>query len=68
MKAVLKPVVLMSLLGAVAYAGPITTVPWNGYPGAVSFTFDDCEISQLNNLGEYFDYRLQTYPGKQRRL
>jgi peptidoglycan/xylan/chitin deacetylase (PgdA/CDA1 family) len=55
MKAVLKPVVLMSLLGAVAYAGPITTVPWNGYPGAVSFTFDDCEISQLNNLGEYFE-------------
>lgn len=55
MKAVLKPVVFMSLLGAVAYAGPITTVPWNGYPGAVSFTFDDCEISQLNNLGEYFE-------------
>lgn len=55
MKAVLKPVVFMSLLGAVAYAGPITTVPWNGHPGAVSFTFDDCEISQLNNLGEYFE-------------
>lgn len=24
-----------------AFAGPITTVPWNGYKGAVSFTFDD---------------------------
>ena len=45
----------MSLMGSVAYAGPITTVPWDGHPGAVSFTFDDCEISQLNNLGEYFD-------------
>ncbi len=55
MKAVFKPVVIMSLMGAVAYAGPITTVPWDGHPGAVSFTFDDCEISQLNNLGEYFE-------------
>ncbi|MBO7062185.1 MAG: polysaccharide deacetylase family protein [Fibrobacter sp.] len=45
----------MSLMGVAAYAGPITTVPWDGHPGAVSFTFDDCEISQLNNLGEYFD-------------
>lgn len=42
-------------MGVAAYAGPITTVPWDGHPGAVSFTFDDCEISQLNNLGEYFD-------------
>lgn len=55
MKAVFKPVVAMSLMGAVAYAAPITTVPWNGYPGAVSFTFDDSEISQLNNLGDYFE-------------
>ena len=55
MKAVLKPVVIMSLMGAAAYAAPITTVPWNGHPGAVSFTFDDCEISQLNNLGDYFE-------------
>ena len=46
---------VLSLMGAMAYAGPITTVPWNGYPGAVSFTFDDCEISQLNNLGDYFE-------------
>ena len=55
MKAVFKPVVFMSLVGAAAYAGPITTVPWNGHPGAVSFTFDDSEISQLNNLGDYFE-------------
>ena len=55
MKAVFKPVIAMSLMGAVAYAAPITTVPWDGHPGAVSFTFDDSEISQLNNLGEYFE-------------
>lgn len=55
MKIGLKSVGVMSLMGVVAYAGPITTVPWDGHPGAVSFTFDDCEISQLNNLGEYFD-------------
>jgi peptidoglycan/xylan/chitin deacetylase (PgdA/CDA1 family) len=55
MKAVFKPVIAMSLMGAVAYAAPITTVPWDGHPGAVSFTFDDCEISQLNNLGDYFE-------------
>jgi len=45
----------ISLMGAMAYAGPITTVPWDGHPGAVSFTFDDSEISQLNNLGDYFE-------------
>ena len=55
MKAVLIPVVVVSLMGAVAYAAPITTVPWDGHPGAVSFTFDDSEISQLNNLGDYFE-------------
>ena len=55
MKIVFKPVALMSLVGAAAYAAPITTVPWDGHPGAVSFTFDDSEISQLNNLGDYFE-------------
>ena len=55
MKAVFKSVAFMSMMGAVAYAAPITTVPWDGHPGAVSFTFDDSEISQLNNLGEYFE-------------
>ena len=55
MKSVLKPAVALSLMGALAYAAPITTVPWDGHPGAVSFTFDDSEISQLNNLGDYFE-------------
>jgi peptidoglycan/xylan/chitin deacetylase (PgdA/CDA1 family) len=32
------------------FAGPITTVPWNGHPGAASFTFDDGLHSQTNNL------------------
>lgn len=54
MKVVLGSVAVVSLMG-MAFAGPITTVPWNGHPGAVSFTFDDSEISQLNNLGEYFE-------------
>ena len=35
---------------ASAFAGPITTVPWNGHPGAASFTFDDGLHSQTNNL------------------
>ena len=55
MKVGFKSAAVMSLMSAMAYAGPITTVPWNGHPGAVSFTFDDCEISQLNNLGDYFE-------------
>ena len=32
------------------FAGPITTVPWNGHPGAATFTFDDGLHSQTNNL------------------
>ena len=28
-------------------AGPVTTVPWNGHPGAVSFTYDDARTSQI---------------------
>lgn len=35
---------------AAASAGPVTTVPWNGYPGAVSFTYDDARTSQIPNL------------------
>lgn len=34
-------------LGASAFAGPVTTVPWNGHTGAVSFTYDDARTSQL---------------------
>lgn len=33
-----------------AFAGPITTVPWNGHPGAATFTFDDGLHSQTTNL------------------
>jgi peptidoglycan/xylan/chitin deacetylase (PgdA/CDA1 family) len=33
-----------------AFAGDVTTVPWNGYPGAVSFTFDDALVTQLDNV------------------
>lgn len=54
MKVVFGSAAIVSLMG-MAFAGPITTVPWDGHPGAVSFTFDDSEISQLNNLGEYFE-------------
>jgi len=31
-------------------AGPITTVAWNGYTGAASFTYDDGRPSQLTDL------------------
>ena len=37
-------------LAVSAFAGPITTVPWNGHPGAATFTFDDGLHSQTNNL------------------
>lgn len=37
-----------------AWAGPITTVPWNGHDGAVSFTFDD-GYNQLDQLGSYLN-------------
>ena len=36
-------------------AGPITTVPWNGYVGAVSFTFDDALTNQIQNLKPILD-------------
>lgn len=37
-----------------AWAGPITTVPWNGHDGAVSFTFDD-GYNQLGAIGSYLN-------------
>ncbi|ACX76071.1 Carbohydrate binding family 6 [Fibrobacter succinogenes subsp. succinogenes S85] len=37
-------------LAVSTFAGPITTVPWNGHPGAATFTFDDGLHSQTNNL------------------
>lgn len=42
--------VAASFAAVSAFAGPITTVPWNGHPGAASFTFDDGLHSQTNNL------------------
>lgn len=38
------------ILPLAALSGPITTVPWNGHTGAVSFTYDDARTSQLPNL------------------
>ena len=35
---------------SLSVAGPITTVPWNGHPGAATFSFDDGLHSQTNNL------------------
>jgi peptidoglycan/xylan/chitin deacetylase (PgdA/CDA1 family) len=32
------------------FAGPVTTVPWNGHTGAASFTYDDARTSQIPNL------------------
>ena len=40
----------VSLAAIAAFAGPITTVPWNGHPGAATFTFDDGLHSQTTNL------------------
>jgi len=37
-------------LFAFVWAAPVTTVPWNGYVGAVSFTFDDALKNQIDNL------------------
>lgn len=37
-----------------AWAGPITTVAWNGHDGAVSFTFDD-GYNQLDQLSSYLN-------------
>jgi len=33
-----------------SFAGPVTTVAWNGYTGAASFTYDDARTSQIPNL------------------
>lgn len=53
MKSIAKSRILSSilLLGAsVTLAGPITTVAWNGYTGAFSFTYDDARNTQIPNL------------------
>lgn len=38
-----------------AMANPITTIPWNGHVGAVSFTFDDALENQVKNLKPILD-------------
>jgi peptidoglycan/xylan/chitin deacetylase (PgdA/CDA1 family) len=40
----------ITLAVSIASAAPITTVPWNGKTGAVSFTYDDARTSQIPNL------------------
>jgi hypothetical protein len=46
----IRSVALCALFAAIAQAGPVTTVPWNGFTGAASFTYDDARSSQLPNL------------------
>jgi peptidoglycan/xylan/chitin deacetylase (PgdA/CDA1 family) len=41
---------LILLAAVAALAAPVTTVPWNGKTGAVSFTYDDARTSQIPNL------------------
>jgi peptidoglycan/xylan/chitin deacetylase (PgdA/CDA1 family) len=41
---------IATLAATLPHAGPVTTVPWNGHTGAVSFTYDDARASQLPNL------------------
>jgi len=41
--------VAATLVG-VSFAAPVTTVPWNGKTGAVSFTYDDARTSQIPYL------------------
>jgi peptidoglycan/xylan/chitin deacetylase (PgdA/CDA1 family) len=41
---------LLLALATASVAGPLTTVPWNGRTGAVSFTYDDARTSQIPNL------------------
>lgn len=38
-------------------AGPVSTVPWNGHRGAISFTFDDSYPSQLRYVVPALDKR-----------
>jgi len=37
-------------LACTLQAAPVTTVPWNGHAGAISFTFDDGAPTQLSNV------------------
>lgn len=48
-------IVLGGAVSNVAAATPLTTVPWNGHVGAVSFTFDDALENQVQNLKPILD-------------
>jgi peptidoglycan/xylan/chitin deacetylase (PgdA/CDA1 family) len=41
---------LLLVSAALSVAAPVTTVPWNGKTGAVSFTYDDARTSQIPYL------------------
>ncbi|MEK7391997.1 MAG: polysaccharide deacetylase family protein [Fibrobacterota bacterium] len=76
-----RPIVKKLLVGLVLsatalMAGPITTVPWNGYTGAASITYDDGRPSQLSDLMPQVDKlgikvtfflanNMYSFPGKQ---
>ncbi len=45
------------LSAGAALASPLTTVPWNGHKGAITFTFDDACASQIRNVFPSLDSR-----------
>jgi len=49
MKSIIAPI-LFAISTQFVFAGAITTVPWNGYKGAASFTFDDGLQNQIDNV------------------
>ncbi len=53
--AVVASSVSLSLAGLCMAETPIKTIPWNGYVGAVSFTFDDALANQPQNLKPILD-------------
>lgn len=53
--AVVASSVSLSLAGLCMAETPIKTIPWNGYVGAVSFTFDDAYANQVENLKPILD-------------
>ena len=48
--AFLRTAAATALVASAVFAAPVTTVPWNGKQGAVSFTYDDARSSQIPNL------------------
>ena len=50
MKTQNKFLLILTLGSITAFAGPVTTVAWNGHTGAASFTYDDARDGQIPNL------------------